>query len=72
MRKLLPPVLALALAAGMFTLAQIPGASAQQRATVAAQFHFESLPIAEPPGLPHNTIREVNPAYRHIDRKSVV
>jgi hypothetical protein len=66
MRKLLPPVLALALAVGMFTLAQIPGASAQQRVTVAAQFHFESLPIAEPPGLPHNTIRDVNPAYRHI------
>ena len=66
MRKLVAPVIALALALGMFALAQVPGASAQQRAAVAAQFHFRSLPIAEPPGLPHNTIRDVNPAYRHI------
>ena len=66
MRKLVAPVLIVALAWGMFALAQVPGASAQQRAAIAAQFRFKSLPIAEPPGLPHHTIRDVNPAYRHI------
>ena len=66
MRKLAPLAVVLVLFAALFTLAQLPQASAQQRAAVASQFHFASLPIAEPPGLPHATIRDVNPAYRHI------
>ena len=66
MRKLAPMALALVLAVALFTVAQLPKVSAQQRATVASQFHFVSLPIAEPPGLPQSTIRAVNPAYQHI------
>ena len=66
MRKLAPLAVVLVLFAALFTLAQLPQASAQQRAAVASQFHFASLPIAEPPGLPHATIRDVNPAYQHI------
>jgi hypothetical protein len=66
MRKLAPLAVVLVLFAALFTLAQLPQASARQRAAVASQFHFASLPIAEPPGLPHATIRDVNPAYQHI------
>jgi enediyne biosynthesis protein E4 len=66
MRKLAPPAVVLVLIGVLFVLARPPGASAQQRAAVAAQFHFVQLPIAEPPGLPDATIRDVNPAYQHI------
>jgi enediyne biosynthesis protein E4 len=66
MRKLAPLAVVLVLFAALFTLAQLPQASAQQRAAVASQFHFVYLPIAEPPGLPHAAIRDVNPAYQHI------
>jgi hypothetical protein len=66
MRKLAPPAVVLALTGALFALVQLPGASAGQRAAVASRFHFVELPVAEPPGLPHATIRDVNPAYRHI------
>lgn len=66
MRKLAPPAVVLVLIGALFALAQPPGASAQQQAAVASQFHFVQLPIAEPPGLPDATIRDVNPAYRRI------
>jgi hypothetical protein len=66
MRKLAPLAVVLTLFAALFTLAQLPQASAQQRAAVASQFHFMYFPIAEPPGLPHAAIRDVNAAYQHI------
>src|ERR1700760_1191700 len=66
MRKLAPPIVALVLIGALLALAQLPGASAQQQSAVAAKFNFKELPIAEPPGLPDNTIRDVNPAYKRI------
>jgi hypothetical protein len=66
MRKLVPPAIVLAVVGILFLLAQPPAVSAQERAAVASQFHFVDLPITEPPGLPHATIRDVNPAYQHI------
>ncbi len=66
MRKLAPAVVVLALIGALFTVAHLPVASARQEANVASRFHFVQLPIAEPPGLPEATIRDVNPAYRHL------
>ena len=66
MRKLAPVAVVIVLFAALFHLAQLPKASAQERTAVASQLRFTSLPIAEPPGLPHATIRDVNPAYQHI------
>ncbi|MGW5668279.1 CRTAC1 family protein [Micromonospora sp. NPDC003776] len=49
-----------------FTIARLPAASAATRESLAAGFHFTELPIALPPNLPRNTIRQVNPEYRKI------
>ncbi|MFC0031631.1 CRTAC1 family protein [Micromonospora chaiyaphumensis] len=56
----------LALVAGLFVVARLPAASAQERSSLAARFRFTELPIALPPGLPQRTVRQVNPAYQHI------
>ncbi|MCO5998078.1 CRTAC1 family protein [Actinoallomurus rhizosphaericola] len=65
-RKLAPPAVVLALIGALLPLAQPRGASARQQTTAASRYHFTPLPIAEPPGLPNATIRDVNPAYRRI------
>ncbi|MFI6066640.1 CRTAC1 family protein [Micromonospora sp. NPDC051227] len=56
----------LALVAGLFVVARLPAASAEERSSLAARFRFTELPIALPPGLPQRTVRQVNPAYEHI------
>jgi hypothetical protein len=50
----------------LYVVARPTQASAQEKAQVAADLHFRSLPIAEPPGLPDHTYRNVNAAYQHI------
>jgi hypothetical protein len=66
MRRLLPSVFVLALVGSLFLLGQLPAASASQRTSLAANYHFTELPIALPPGLPTKDIRQVNPAYKKI------
>jgi hypothetical protein len=56
----------LAVVAALFVTAQLPSASAADRAQLAARFRFTQLPIALPPGLPERDLREVNPKYEHI------
>jgi hypothetical protein len=49
-----------------FTFARLPEASAAARESLAARFQFTELPVALPPGLRQNTIRQVNPEYQRI------
>ncbi|MEK8107776.1 VCBS repeat-containing protein [Micromonospora sp. M12] len=56
----------LALVAGVFSVARLPSASAEDRSTLASRYAFTELPIALPPGLPERTVRQVNPRYEHI------
>ncbi|SCL34414.1 Repeat domain-containing protein [Micromonospora nigra] len=65
-RRLAAPALVLVLVAGLFLIARLPSASADDRAAIASRFAFTELPIALPPGLPERTVRTVNPAYEHI------
>jgi hypothetical protein len=65
-RRLLPAIVVLVLVGVLFAVARPPSASGAQRASVASDYHFTELPIALPPGLPDNTIRQVNPAYQNI------
>ncbi|MEU6024733.1 CRTAC1 family protein [Micromonospora sp. NPDC048871] len=66
LRRLIPPVLVLVLVAGLFSVARLPSASAEERSKLASRFAFTELPIALPPGLPERTVRQVNPRYEHI------
>jgi hypothetical protein len=61
-----PAVAAVVLIGSLFLVARIPGASAAERNGIASRFKFVEMPIALPPGLPQNTIRQVNPAYKLI------
>jgi enediyne biosynthesis protein E4 len=65
-RRLVPVAFALLLAAALFLVARSPGASANERASLASRFRFTEMPIALPPGLPQHPIRQVNAAYYPI------
>lgn len=68
LRRMVPGLSALALGAGLFGIAQGP-VSASGADQAAAQYGFQELPIAYPPGydaLPKATVRQVNPAYYKI------
>ena len=66
-RRLVPGAAALALIAGLFFAAQLPAASATAVNKVASEYKFTQMPIAMPPGYhPTQTVRQVNPAYQHI------
>jgi enediyne biosynthesis protein E4 len=62
-RGSMPVIFVLVLVSVLFVVSRTPQASAAEKASVASHFHFTELPIALPPGLPDNTIRQVNPAY---------
>jgi hypothetical protein len=47
-------------------LAQLPDASAEERDDIASRYKFVEMEIKLPPGLPEKDIRQVNPAYKHI------
>lgn len=69
LRKLTPGVVAVALAAALFFVVQIP-VSASGGNQAATHYRFDEMPIAMPPGYNNqkmNTIRQVNPAYQKID-----
>jgi len=66
LRRLAPALFVVGLVAALFAVAQRPAASRETRESLASRFSFTELPIALPAGLPHRTVREVNPAYAHI------
>ncbi|NUO58529.1 MAG: CRTAC1 family protein [Hamadaea sp.] len=66
LRRLLPATVVLVVVATLFGVAQLPEASAAERASLASRFHFTNMTIALPPGLPMREVRQVNPAYEHI------
>ncbi|MGW4461204.1 CRTAC1 family protein [Micromonospora sp. NPDC004704] len=66
LRRLTPALFVLVLTGTLFVAAQLPEASAEDRASMASRFRFTELPIALPEGLPLRTVREVNPEYEHI------
>jgi enediyne biosynthesis protein E4 len=59
-------MLAAALMVTLFLVARLPGASADEKSQIASRYKFVEQPIAMPAGLPSKDIRQVNPAYRHI------
>jgi len=61
-----PALIALTLIATMYSFARLPLASADDRSAIASNFKFVEQQIALPPNLPTKTIRQVNPAYKHI------
>jgi len=65
-RRTLPALLVLVLAAALFAVARLPSASASERQALASRYGFTELPIALPSGLPQRTVRPVNPSYEHI------
>ena len=66
MRRLLPALFVIVLAGTLLLVARMPGVSAAERTSLASQFQFTEQPIALPPDLPTNTIRQVNPEYYAI------
>jgi enediyne biosynthesis protein E4 len=67
-RRLVPSVSAIVLLAVLFVVARQPTVSAAELNQVASAYKFQQMPIAMPPGYhPTQTIRQVNPAYKHID-----
>jgi hypothetical protein len=50
----------------LFFVARMPSVSATELSSLASRYHFTELPIALPPGLPHNAVRQVNPQYEPI------
>ncbi|MDI1461484.1 CRTAC1 family protein [Catellatospora sp. KI3] len=56
----------IALAVTLFAVAQLPEASAADKAAMASRYRFTELPIALPPNLPQRDVRTVNPEYEHI------
>ena len=68
-RKMVPGLAAVAVLVTIFFVgqSQVAVAGASQ---VASQYKFQEMPIALPPGYDNqhfNTIRQVNPAYQHLD-----
>lgn len=66
-RRQLPGIVALALVAGLFLVARLPGASAAELDEVSGRYAFTPMSIALPGGFAQQTIRRVNQDYRHID-----
>jgi enediyne biosynthesis protein E4 len=68
LRSFVPGVVAIALAAGLFTMSRQPALTAGAIKKIASQYKFTEMPIAMPPGYHPGTqtIRPVNPAYQHI------
>jgi enediyne biosynthesis protein E4 len=67
LRRQLPGVMALVLVAATFLVARLPEVSAEQKHEVAAQFGFQPESIALPGGYTHQSIRQVNQRYQHIN-----
>jgi hypothetical protein len=65
-RRLVPAIVAAVLITTFYSIAQLPTASAAERAEIASRFKFVELPITLPPGLPTKDIRQVNPALKKI------
>lgn len=66
LRRLIPAFVVLALIAFLYGAARLPQASAATRASMAKHYRFTQQPIALPTGLAQRTVRQVNPAYQHI------
>ena len=67
LRRLAPAAFVLLLTLAVFVGARLPSASASERASLASRFHFTELPLSLPAGLPMQTVRQVNPAYKGIE-----
>jgi hypothetical protein len=67
LRHLLPVFVAIPLLVGLVIGANMAVASPVNANKVAAEYKFQGMPIAMPPGYaPTQTIRQVNPAYQHL------
>ncbi len=67
LRRLTPAIAALVVSAGLFFATQISQVSAAEADQIASHYKFTEIPIAMPPGYhPTQTIRQVNPAYQHL------
>ncbi len=62
----MPALFAVLLIGTLYVVARAPSASAEERDAVSSRYQFTELPIALPPGLPNNTVRQVNKDYHHI------
>ena len=67
LRRQLPGVMALVLVAATFLVARLPEVSAGEKQEVAAQFGFTPESVALPGGYTHQSIRQVNQRYAHIN-----
>jgi enediyne biosynthesis protein E4 len=67
MRHLLPAFVVILMVLGLLIGANMAVASNVNANSVAAQYKFQAMSIAMPPGYhPTQTIRKVNPAYQHL------
>nr|MDT0656854.1 CRTAC1 family protein [Micromonospora sp. DSM 115978] len=66
LRRQAAGVVALVLVAGLFLVARLPAASAEEIDELADRYSFTPLSIALPGGFPQKTIRSVNQDYENI------
>jgi hypothetical protein len=67
LRRQLPGIVAVTLAASLFQAARLPTVSAAELDSMANRFAFTPLSIAMPGSSAQQTIRKVNKDYQHID-----
>jgi hypothetical protein len=65
-RRRLAAGVAVLLLVVVYLVAQLPQASAAQRAAMAGAYRFNALSIAMPGGYPYQSLRKVNQSYQHI------
>ncbi|WP_189046884.1 CRTAC1 family protein [Micromonospora sonchi] len=66
LRRQLAGAVALVLLVGTYVAVRLPEASADERRVMAQSYRFTPLSLTMPGGLPQQSIRQVNGAYRHI------
>jgi hypothetical protein len=66
-RRFLPSAVVLVLVLALFFAARLPSATGKVKDQLASRYKFTEMPIAMPPGYhPTQTLRKVNPAYKHV------
>ena len=66
LRRAITILVALVLVGALYHLSQLSTISGTEADAIAARFRFEKLPLPEPAGFVHKTVREVHPSLAHL------
>ncbi len=64
--RLAAPLVAIAIASGLYFVSQEPALSESDAIQLASRFHFDRVPLPELPGQNPKTARAVHPSLRHL------